>query len=67
MIDFGTSHYGAGKGEQGTYGYMAPEVTNNETFDSKSDMWSVGIMLLEWVNFLVMFSPLLVVWNTMGQ
>ena len=28
---------------------MAPEVMNEERFNSKIDMWGVGIMLLEWV------------------
>ncbi len=63
LIDFGISckfsfnlkqkGYRSGKGERGTEGYMAPEVRSGKKFNSKIDMWGVGIMLLEWVTLLL--------------
>ena len=41
--------YGTKKREQGTAGYKAPEVLYRRKFGPESDMWSVGILLLEWV------------------
>ena len=34
-------------GEVGTPTYVAPEVVNQESYGLKSDMWSVGVVLLE--------------------
>ena len=49
LVDFGFSRYfDRSKGLQqvlGTPLYMAPEITKKEKYDSKVDIWSLGVMI----------------------
>ena len=49
LLDFGTAKdFSDGKplsGIFGTYFYMAPEILTKETYDSKCDLWSVGVVM----------------------
>ena len=55
LCDFGLSRFNTGSNLQtlskcrGTYAYIAPEVYNCETFTTKSDVYSVAIILWELV------------------
>lgn len=49
LVDFGlskkNSHDQKMHQKVGTPYYIAPEIINNKPYDSKVDMWSVGVML----------------------
>jgi serine/threonine protein kinase len=40
-----TSETATMKSIVGTMGYMAPEILNNEPYDNKVDLWSLGVLL----------------------
>lgn len=60
LCDFGLSRFNTGSNVatlskcRGTYAYIAPEVYNCEKFTTKSDIYSVAIILWEMVHRLIM-------------
>ncbi|KAF3790050.1 Mitogen-activated protein kinase kinase 1 [Nymphaea thermarum] len=51
ITDFGVSAVASSMGQRdtfvGTYNYMAPERINGKSYDYKSDIWSLGMVILE--------------------
>ncbi|KAJ9452383.1 Serine/threonine-protein kinase ATG1c [Diplonema papillatum] len=48
-IESGAEGDGLARSLKGTPNFMAPEVMNEEPYDSKADVWSIGCVLLELV------------------
>ncbi|XP_077245340.1 mitogen-activated protein kinase kinase SIPKK-like [Tasmannia lanceolata] len=62
ITDFGvsailTSTIGQRDTFVGTYNYMSPERISGETYDYKSDIWSLGLLLLECATGCFPYSP----------
>lgn len=46
LIDFGLSYKGIStQSKVGTERYMAPEITGNDSYTDKVDVWSIGIII----------------------
>jgi len=52
LIDFGLATFFSNKRDQqkkgGTAGYVAPEILNNEPYNFKVDLYSVGVIMYTW-------------------
>lgn len=44
------------KSKVGTPYYLSPEIINNKPYDSKSDIWALGVMLYEMITFKMPFN-----------